>query len=31
MSRYRDTQLQVIENIGDLWNLGRNIFQCLKI
>ena len=31
VSRYRDTQLQVTENLCDLWNFGPNIFQYLKI
>ena len=26
VSRYRDTQLQVTENLGDLLNLGPNIY-----
>ena len=30
MARYRDTQLQVTENLSDLQNLGPNIYQCLK-
>ena len=30
VSRYRDTQLQVIENLCDLWNLSPNIYQCFK-
>ena len=31
MFRYRDTQLQVTENVCDLRNLGPNIYQCFKI
>ena len=31
MSRYRDTQLQVTENLSDLQNLSPNIYQCFKI
>ena len=31
VSRYRYTQLQVTENLGDLSNLGPNIYQCFKI
>ena len=31
VSRYRDTQLQVAENLCDLQNLGPNIYQCIKI
>ena len=31
VSRYRDTQLQVGENVSDLWNLSLNIYQCFKI
>ena len=29
--RYRDTQLQVTENVCDLWNLSPSIYQCFKI
>ena len=31
VSRYRDTQLQVTENVCDLSNLSPNIYQCFKI
>ena len=31
MSRYRDPQLQVTENLSDLQNLSPNIDQCFKI
>ena len=31
MARYRDTQLQVTENLCYLWNLCPNIYQCFKI
>ena len=31
VSRYRDPQLQVTENLCDLRNLGANIYQCFKI
>ena len=31
MSRYRDPQLQVTENLCDLRNLSPNIYQCFKI
>ena len=36
MPRYRDTQLQVTENLCDLWNLGPNIYRwyiniCLSV
>ena len=31
VSRYRDTQLQVTENLCDLWNLGPNIYQGFKL
>ena len=27
VSRYRDTQLQVTENLGDLWHLSPNIIS----
>ena len=30
MSRYRDTQLQVTENLSDLQNLSPNIYQFFK-
>ena len=26
--RYRDAQLQMAENVCDLWNLSPNMFQC---
>ena len=31
VSRYRDPQLQVIENLCDSQNLSPNIYQCFKI
>ena len=31
VSRYRDTQLQVTENLYDLWNLSPKICQCFNI
>ena len=31
VSRYRDPQLQVTENLCYLWNLSPNIYQCFKI
>ena len=31
VSHYRDTQLQVTENICYLCNLSPNIYQCFKI
>ena len=31
VSRYRDPQLQVTENLCDLRNLGPNIYDCFKI
>ena len=31
VSRYRDPQLQVTENLCFLWNLSPNIYQCFKI
>ena len=31
VSRYRDTQLQVSENLCDLRKLNRNIYQYFKI
>ena len=31
VSRYRDPQLQVTENVCYLWNLTLNIYQCFKI
>ena len=31
MKLCRDTQLQVTENVCDLWNLGPDIYQCFKI
>ena len=31
MSRYREPQLQVTENVCDLCYLGPNIYQCFKI
>ena len=31
VSRYRDTQLQVTENLCYLWNLSLNIYQFFKI
>ena len=31
VSRCRDTQLQVTENVCYLWNLCPNIFKCFKI
>ena len=30
MSRYRDPQLQVTENVCYLGNLGPNIYQCFN-
>ena len=31
VSRKRDPQLQVTENMCDLWNLSPNTYQCFKI
>ena len=31
VARYRDTQLQVTENVCDFWNLNPNMYQCFKI
>ena len=31
VSRYRETQLQVAENLCDLWNLSPDRYQCFKI
>ena len=31
VSRYRDTQLQVTENVCDLWNVYPDIYHCFKI
>ena len=31
VSRYRNPQLQAIENLCDLQNLSPNIYHCLKI
>ena len=31
VSRYRDPQLQVTENLCSLWNSRPNIYQCFKI
>ena len=31
VSGYRDTQLEVTENVYDMWNLSLNIYQYFKI
>ena len=31
VSRYRDPQVQVTENLCYLWNLSPNKYQCIKI